>query len=232
MATPDTVARVTDRLREVSADIGIPNDTEQTAVTLFQQLADDPDVDLHRADPLGASVLVIACRQDGLPITVNDITESWADVADDSPGQFEAGIVYQRMRKVKEATGMGALPPSPQDLIERFAEELDLPDALAEVATRLLEDAVAADSSIGGAGKSPSGIAAGSVYLAARINDRRMDFPQYEIAAVADVSEVTIRNRYQHLADLLGGEDELSASERYQTDEETANDEAEAAAQS
>lgn len=210
-------------------DIGIPDETEEMAVTLFGQLADDPEFDLHRADPLGASVLVIACRRDGLPITVNDVTESWASVADDSPGQFEEGNVYQRMRKVKEATGMGALPPSPQDLIDRFAEELDLPDGLAESAIRLLEDASASDSSIGGAGKSPSGIAAGSVYLAARINDRRMDFPQYEIAAVADVSEVTIRNRYQHLAELLGGEDDLSVDDRYLVNGDETNEAAPAA---
>jgi len=215
MATPDTVNRVTTRIHGVSDDIGIPQDTVEAAVTLFRQLGDDPGFDLHRADPLGASVLVIACRRDGLPITVSDVTDAWADVSDDSPGHFEPSNVYQRMRKVKEATGMGALPPSPQDLIDRFAAELGLPDPLAEAAVKLLKDAADSDSSVGGAGKSPSGIAAGSVYLAARINDRRMEFPQYEIAAVADVSEVTIRNRYQHLAELLGGEDQLSSDDRY-----------------
>jgi transcription initiation factor TFIIB len=215
MATPDTASRVTTRIEEVSAEIGVADETTQTAVTLFSQLAEDPDFDLHRADPLGASVLVIACRRDGLPITVSDVTDAWANVSDDSPGHFEPSNVYQRMRKVKEATGMGALPPSPQDLIDRFAEELGLPDALAEAAVRLLEDASESDDSVGGAGKSPSGIAAGSVYLAARINDRRMEFPQYEIAAVADVSEVTIRNRYQHLAELLGGEEHLTGEDRY-----------------
>jgi transcription initiation factor TFIIB len=227
MATPDTANRVTERIQGVSAEIGVPDETEQTAVTLFGQLADDPNFDLHRADPLGASVLVIACRRDGLPITVSDVTESWAEVADDSPGHFEPSNVYQRMRKVKEATGMGALPPSPQDLIDRFAAELGLPDPLADAAIRLLEDASESDSSVGGAGKSPSGIAAGSVYLAARINDRRMDFPQYEIAAVADVSEVTIRNRYQHLAELLGGEEQLSSDDRYTVNTDASSNTAE-----
>lgn len=49
-------------------------------------------------------------------------------------------------------------------------------------------------------GKSPRGIAAGAVYLAARLKGKKIS--QYEVADAIDVSEVTIRNRYQEQAEL------------------------------
>ncbi|KXA89143.1 hypothetical protein AKJ61_03490 [candidate division MSBL1 archaeon SCGC-AAA259B11] len=56
-------------------------------------------------------------------------------------------------------------------------------------------------------GKSPPGTAAGAIYIAAlKCGERRT---QREIAKVADITEVTVRNRYQELVEELDEEIEV-----------------------
>ena len=50
-------------------------------------------------------------------------------------------------------------------------------------------------------GKSPTGVAAAAIYIAAHVVGRNRT--QREIADVSSVTEVTIRNRYKELADAL-----------------------------
>jgi transcription initiation factor TFIIB len=216
MASSATRDRVRNRISTVASELEVPDETQETALTLFKRTAEDPDFNLHRADPLGAAVLTTACRLDGETVPVSKVTATWTAIADDSTGTFDQADVYQKLRKVKNATGVGELPPSPEALIARFADELELSNELEEIAHRILQDANEIDQSLGDAGKSPSGLAAGALYLGVRINDQGQKFPQHRISDVADVSEVTIRNRYQHLSELLGGEEELRKDDRYQ----------------
>ncbi|KXB04619.1 transcription initiation factor IIB, partial [candidate division MSBL1 archaeon SCGC-AAA382A03] len=52
--------------------------------------------------------------------------------------------------------------------------------------------------------KSPSGTAAGAIYIAGlKCGERRT---QKEVAEVADVTQVTVRNRYKEIAEELGEE--------------------------
>ena len=50
-------------------------------------------------------------------------------------------------------------------------------------------------------GRSPAGIAAACVYVSSRITDE--DLTQHQVASVAQVTEVTIRNRYKELVQKL-----------------------------
>jgi len=50
-------------------------------------------------------------------------------------------------------------------------------------------------------GRSPAGIAAACVYVSSRITDEELT--QHQVACVAQVTEVTIRNRYKELVQKL-----------------------------
>ena len=52
------------------------------------------------------------------------------------------------------------------------------------------------------AGRGPTGIAAASIYLAGILEDNRRT--QREVADVAGVTEVTIRNRFKEMCGVLG----------------------------
>jgi transcription initiation factor TFIIB len=68
-----------------------------------------------------------------------------------------------------------------------------------EIAVKLLQKAISKGLV---SGRGPTGVAAAAVYIAsAMVNERRT---QKEVAEVAGVTEVTIRNRYRELKDELG----------------------------
>jgi transcription initiation factor TFIIB len=60
-------------------------------------------------------------------------------------------------------------------------------------------------------GRGPAGIAAAALYVAALINDEKKT--QREVADVAGITEVTIRNRYKELLDRLDLEDKMKIKE-------------------
>ncbi|MFQ5553718.1 MAG: transcription initiation factor IIB, partial [Thermoplasmata archaeon] len=56
-------------------------------------------------------------------------------------------------------------------------------------------------------GRGPTGVAAAAIYIASILGNERRT--QREVADVAGVTEVTIRNRYKELTDKLGIDIEL-----------------------
>ena len=61
-------------------------------------------------------------------------------------------------------------------------------------------------------GRGPTGIAAAALYVAALINGEKRT--QREVADVAGVTEVTIRNRYKELLDKLDLEKEIKKTKK------------------
>jgi transcription initiation factor TFIIB len=90
------------------------------------------------------------------------------------------------------------MPTSPQDYISRFCSELKLSGDVQAKAIEILKDA--ADKELT-SGRGPTGVAAASIYISSILCGERRT--QREVADVAGVTEVTIRNRYKELAERL-----------------------------
>ena len=69
---------------------------------------------------------------------------------------------------------------------------------LSTITLKILEDA--ADKELT-SGRSPIGMAAASIYIASVLSNERVT--QSEVAVVAGVTEVTIRNRYKEIVNKL-----------------------------
>ena len=95
-------------------------------------------------------------------------------------------------------------PIDPTDYIYRFANLLHLKQETLELALQLLKQAQQKKLV---AGRSATGIAAAILYIASELNKEKKT--QKEIAEVAGVTEVTIRNRYRELVKELGLEDKI-----------------------
>jgi transcription initiation factor TFIIB len=78
--------------------------------------------------------------------------------------------------------------------IKRLVSRLRLHGNTEMLAMRLLEEAINNNFTIG---RSSAGIAAACIYMSSRIMDEGLT--QYRVAHEAQVSEVTIRNRYKEL---------------------------------
>jgi transcription initiation factor TFIIB len=85
-------------------------------------------------------------------------------------------------------------PADPLQYVPRFASELGLSDEGERTARELLD---AAKREGLHSGKSPVGLAAAAVYAASLLANEKVT--QSQVSDVANVSEVTIRNRYKEL---------------------------------
>jgi transcription initiation factor TFIIB len=90
------------------------------------------------------------------------------------------------------------LPTSPEDYISRFCSELKLSADVRAKTLEILQDAAHQELT---SGRGPTGMAAASLYIASVLCGERKT--QHEVADVAGVTEVTIRNRYKELTKKL-----------------------------
>ena len=92
----------------------------------------------------------------------------------------------------------GFLPEwtDPAQYVPRLISDLDLPEETKQRAVELLE---AGKREAVHSGKNPVGLAAAAIYAAGRLTN--IDVTQHEVADAADVSAVTIRDRYTELLD-------------------------------
>jgi transcription initiation factor TFIIB len=136
-----------------------------------------------------AAAIYLSCRQCGVIRTLEEIaTASSLDKKD----------IARSYRFIIRGLETSAPLSLSSRHATRFSNKLMIPGRTEAIAIKILE---AANKMRLTSGKSPTGIAAAAIYLATVItNERKM---QREIAEVAGVTEVTIRNRYQELSEKL-----------------------------
>ena len=106
------------------------------------------------------------------------------------------------------STGTEITIKRPTDYISRFSSTLHLSPGTQNEALKILQKAEISELT---SGRGPAGIAAAALYVAALINDEKKT--QREVADVAGITEVTIRNRYKELLERLDMEDKMKIKE-------------------
>lgn len=209
----DTVER---RLTQVVERLGIPSSTLQITQVRLNRLGTEPDIDDDRMDEVAAAALALSSREDGLPVSERDIAEAWSTVLAEAniEGDVGADQLVRQLTAVADYLDLGEPPAHPGDLIREFGERLGMADRLIEVAQRILHDSFDTDETVVAGGTSPAGTAGAALFLAAEINELDDEYDQADLGDVSDTSEVTVRNRYREIRDLLG--EERLAAARYQ----------------
>lgn len=168
--------------RMVSA-LGLPHSVREEAAVLYRRALEEDLIRGRSIEGVAAGCLYAACRRENLPRSLEEI----ADVA--RVDRKEIGSTY---RYVKTELGLAMKPVDPKQFVPRYISALELSEEVKGRADTIIE--VTADQGLV-SGKSPTGYAAAAVYAASLLcNEKRT---QQEVADVADVTEVTIRNRYQ-----------------------------------
>ncbi|MEF8842307.1 MAG: transcription initiation factor IIB 3, partial [Haloarculaceae archaeon] len=139
---------------------------------------------------VATSALYAACRQEGIPRSLDEV----AEVA--RVEQKEIGRTY---RYIAQELSLGLEPVDPVQYVPRFCSELGLSEEVEQKTREIIE--VTAEKGML-SGKSPTGYAAAAIYAASLLCNEKKT--QREVADVAQVTEVTIRNRYQEQIEALG----------------------------
>ena len=106
-------------------------------------------------------------------------------------------------RYINRQLNLEIKPADPKQYVSRFASELDISDEAEQRARELLDTAQRQNVH---SGKSPVGLAAAAVYAAPLLTNE--EITQNDVSEAADISEVTIRNRYK---ELLEAQDDMRA---------------------
>ncbi len=165
--------------------LGLPDDVRETAGVIYRRALEDDLLPGRSIEAVATASLYAAARQAGAPRTLGE----FASVSRVDETEFKRAYRY-----VVRELGLGVQPANPATYVGRFGSDLDVDDETERLARDLLRTGESAGVHVG---KSPVGLAAAALYAAGLlVNDR---LTQSEVGEVADVSEVTIRNRYQEL---------------------------------
>jgi transcription initiation factor TFIIB len=173
----------------MSSDMVLPRTVRETAAMIYRKAVLKNLIRGRGVEGVSASALYAACRQCNVPRTLDEIAAS---------SHVSRRVVGRNYRFIARELGLKLMPTSPQDYVSRFCSELKLSGDVQTKSIEILKDAVDKELT---SGRGPTGVAVASIYIASILCDERRT--QREIADVAGVTEVTIRNRYKELADKL-----------------------------
>ncbi|MFB6133778.1 MAG: transcription initiation factor IIB family protein [Halanaeroarchaeum sp.] len=168
--------------------LGLPEDVRETASVIYRRALAEDLLPGRTIEGVATASLYAAARQANRPRTLDEVAAvSRVDVM-----EFKRTYRY-----IVRELSLAVKPADPQQYVARIVSEVDANDETAHRARDLLE--TAAGTGVFN-GKSPMGLAAAAIYAAGQLTGERLT--QETVSAAADVSEVTIRNRYQELLDV------------------------------
>ncbi len=169
----------------MASALGLPENVRETASVIYRRALDDDLLPGRSIEGVATSCTYAAARMAGVPRSLDEIAEV---------SRVEKSEVARTYRYVTRELKLEVKPADPEQYVPRFASSLDLSDETELRARKLLQNAKEKGVH---SGKSPVGLAAAAVYAAALLTNEKTT--QAAVSDVADISEVTIRNRYHEL---------------------------------
>lgn len=188
-ATERNLAVALSELTKIASSLKLPKNILETASVIYRKAIKRRLIRGRSIHNVAAAAVYMGCRQCGVPRTLDEIA------AASNLSKKDIGRSYRFM--VRE---LGTFVPptiSPQ-YAARFSNRLVVSGKAEAIAIKILK--LAKDLKLT-SGRGPTGIAAASTYIATVLTNERKT--QREIAEVANVTEVTIRNRYKELLERL-----------------------------
>lgn len=189
-ASAKSLATALSSLDRMASHMSLPRTVRETAAMIYRKAALKKLVRGRSIEGVTAAALYAACRQCNVPRTLDELSNTTMHIS-----KKEIGRLY---RYISRELGLKLLPTSPEDYISRFCSELTLSNDVQVKALDILKEAARHELT---SGRGPTGMAAASIYIASVLCGERRT--QSEIASVAGVTEVTIRNRYKEIAEKL-----------------------------
>jgi transcription initiation factor TFIIB len=174
-------------LRRVASFLDLPSVVRDESARIYNFVLQRGLVRGRSMESVIAACIYAACRSYNIPRTLDEISNA---------SEVERKEIGRTYRFIIRKIGLKVTPSSPKDYISRFSSTLHLSPGTQNELT---------------SGRGPAGIAAAALYVAALINDEKKT--QREVADVAGITEVTIRNRYKELLERLDLEDKMRIKE-------------------
>jgi transcription initiation factor TFIIB len=175
-------------VRRISSALELSETIRDQACQLFRSAQNEDLLQGRSIEAMAAASVYGACRCNGRPRTLDDITES---------ARVEQSRVTNAYTTLNTELGLPAQPVTPSAFVPRLASELDVSDQIRQRARQLAKES---ESTGATTGVRPSGFAAACLYKAGREDGRWLT--QSDVADVANVSVVTVRTHRDALDEL------------------------------
>ena len=183
------IARALMNIKKQGYKMGLPKDVVETAAYVYRKAHNNNVTRGRSIACISAAAIYIACRQCHLPRTLDEVSKAFELRRRDVSRTYNC---MMRLLKINIPLA------TPQNYIPRFCGELRLNGTAQKKVRELLEEATKKGLIYG---RSPVAIVGALIYIASLLTDQKRT--QAEIANVANVTEVTIRNRYKELKNVL-----------------------------
>ena len=174
----------------MASALGVPRSVREVASVLYRRALEEDLIRGRSIEGVTTSTLYAACRMEGIPRSLNEVA------AVSRVDRKEIGRTY---RYVAQELALEMKPVDPKRYVPRFASQLGLSEEVRAKADEIIDVTTEAGLL---SGKSPTGYAAAAIYAASLLCNEKKT--QREVADVAQVTEVTIRNRYQEQIEAMG----------------------------
>ena len=169
----------------MSSALGLPENVRETASVIYRRALDENLLPGRSIEGVSTASVYAAARQAGVPRSLDEL---------ERVSRVDKMELTRTYRYIIRELNLEVKPADPKSYIPRFISDLELSDEVERRARDLIDAAREAGVL---SGKSPVGLAAAAVYAAALLCNQKVT--QNEVSEVADISEVTIRNRYKEL---------------------------------
>ncbi|MEM1577730.1 MAG: TFIIB-type zinc ribbon-containing protein [Candidatus Pacearchaeota archaeon] len=187
-------------LTRIASYLNLPNSIRDEAARIYNLVLQKGLIRGRNIESIVAACIYAACRNFGSPRTLSEIAEA-TNIEKKEIGRTHRFIMRRIDIKIK--------PSDAKDYIIRFSSLLKLSPKTQKDALKILKKAEKAELT---SGRGPSGIAAAALYISSLLNNEKKT--QREIADIVGVTEVTIRNRYKELVNLLSSAEKKKIKEQ------------------
>ena len=188
-ATERNLAFALSEITKIANNLNLPKNILETASVIYRKAVKERLIRGRSIQGVTAAAVYLACRQCKLARTLEEIAQA------SNVNKKEVGRSYRFL--VRELDYF--VPPlKPSQYITKFSNQLTMQGKVEEIAHKILATAKELKLT---SGRGPTGIAAAASYIASVLTGERKT--QREIAEIAQVTEVTIRNRYKELVERL-----------------------------
>ena len=173
-------------LERLSDKLHIPSSIRARAAVIYRKALDEGLVRGRSIAAIVAGALYAACRLARIPKSLKEVGE--ASIRDEKEVARSYRLIVRKLR-------LKTPIHDPLDYVSKIAEKARLSGKIQGQAVRIVRKAQRERLT---AGKDPKGVAAAALYIACKLEGKKVI--QKEIADAANITEVTLRNRKKGLA--------------------------------
>ncbi|KXA94411.1 transcription initiation factor IIB [candidate division MSBL1 archaeon SCGC-AAA259I09] len=176
-------------INRMSSQLGLSKNVQEIASKIYRKAVERGLIRGRSMEGCASAALYAACREADVPRTLEEVTKA---------SRVDKSEIRKTYRFLSRELDIHLSPTDPVRYVARFGSELGISG---ETRVKAIEIIRKAQEKKLTSGKSPTGTAAAAIYIAAlEVGERKT---QRETAEAADVTEVTIRNRYKEMVEEL-----------------------------